>query len=122
MKKKVLTFSSLVIGSGLFYAIRRLRAAKKPRREFEERQLKSGARAESFAHELDDQGTDQFEASRILKNIRDEGFDSSDERFALALGRPTEEIVGWMDGTQLVDADVLLKAKALANQRGIPIQ
>ena len=42
--------------------------------------------------EIDDRDTDQFEASPILKNIRDTAFDSSDEKLALALGRPTDEI------------------------------
>src|SRR4051794_12619109 len=40
--------------------------------------------------QIDDQGTDQAAASHILREIRDQAFEASDERLALALGRPTE--------------------------------
>ena len=69
--------------------------------------------------EIDDQGTGQFEASQILKDIRDTAFDSSNEKLALALGRPTEEIEEWTSGSGLIDGDVVMKARALAIQRGI---
>jgi len=68
---------------------------------------------------IDDQGTDQFEASQILKNIRDNAFDASDEKLALALGRPTEEIEQWTSGNGTIDGDVIMKARALALQRGL---
>lgn len=68
---------------------------------------------------IDDKGTDQIEASQILKNIRDNGFDASDERLALALGRPTEEIEQWTSGNGSIDGDVIMKARALAIQRGL---
>jgi hypothetical protein len=70
---------------------------------------------------IDDQGTDQFEASQILKNIRDGAFDASDEKLALALGRPTEEIEEWTSGSGLIDGDVIMKARALALQRGLEV-
>lgn len=70
-------------------------------------------------HVIDDQGTDQFEASQILKHIRDNAFESSDEKLALALGRPTEEIEQWTSGIGLIDGDVVMKARALAIQRGL---
>ena len=68
---------------------------------------------------IDDKGTDQIEASHILKNIRDNGFDASDEKLALALGRPTEEIEQWTSGNGSIDGDVIMKARALAIQRGL---
>ena len=71
--------------------------------------------------EIDDRGTDQSEAGRILKNIRDTAFDASDEKLALALGRPTEEIVAWTTGSKTVDSDVVMKARALAIQRGVGV-
>jgi hypothetical protein len=71
---------------------------------------------------IDDQGTDQFEASQILKNIRDGAFDASDEKLALALGRPTEEIEEWTSGSGLIDGDVIMKARALALQRGLEVE
>ena len=72
--------------------------------------------------EIDDQGTDQTKASHILKEIRDSAFEGSDEKLALALGRPTEEIEQWNSGTELIDGDVIMKARALAMQRGLEIE
>jgi hypothetical protein len=79
----------------------------------------TGSQAEPV---IDDQGTDQFQASQILKNIRDSAFDASDEKLALALGRPTEEIEEWTSGAGLIDGDVIMKARALALQRGLQVE
>jgi hypothetical protein len=68
---------------------------------------------------IDDHGTDQVEALNILTHIRDTAFDSSDEKLALALGRPTEEIEAWTRGAEIIDGDVILKARGLAMARGI---
>ncbi len=72
--------------------------------------------------EIDDRGTDQNEAVRILTKIKDEAFDSSDEKLALALGRPVDEIQAWTRGEQIIDSDVLMKARALALERGLIIE
>ena len=72
-------------------------------------------------HAIDDQGTDQAEASNILKHIRDNAFEASDEKLALALGRPAEEIEEWTSGNGRIDGDVILKARTLALQRGFEI-
>lgn len=72
--------------------------------------------------EIDDRGTDQSEASEILKNIRDGAFDSSNEKLALALGRPTEEIEEWIRGAGTIDGDAVLKARTLAIERGLEIE
>ena len=74
------------------------------------------------SREIDDRGTGQHEAAEILKSIRDAAFDSSDEKLALALGRPTEEIEAWTGGDGTIDGDVVMKARALAGQRGVEIQ
>jgi hypothetical protein len=71
---------------------------------------------------VDDRGTTQTEARALLKNLRDRGFDSSDEKFAVALGRPLEDIEAWMGGTEPVDDDVIMKARGLAKERGIEIE
>jgi hypothetical protein len=71
---------------------------------------------------IDDRGTDQSEASQILKNIRDAAFDSSNEKLALALGRPPEEIEEWIGGAGTIDGDAVLKARALASERGLEIE
>jgi len=71
---------------------------------------------------IDDQGTGQNEASEILKSIRDDAFESSNERLALALGRPAEEIDAWLSGTETIDGDVLMKARNLAMERGVNVE
>lgn len=85
--------------------------------------IENGARASGNKHEhaIDDQGTDQAEASQILTHIRDNVFEASDEKLALALGRPTEEIEEWTSGNGLIDGDVIMKARTLAMQRGFEI-
>lgn len=72
-------------------------------------------------HVIDDQGTNQAAASQILKDIRDNAFEASNEKLALALGRPTEEIEEWTSGNGLIDGDVILKARTLAMQRGFEL-
>jgi len=67
---------------------------------------------------LDDQGTSQEEAAEILQILRDQLFDGSDEAFALALGRTSKEVKAWFSGNEPVDADVLLKARGIAIERG----
>lgn len=71
---------------------------------------------------IDDRGTDQSAALQILTSIRDGAFDSSNEKLALALGRPTEEIEEWMEGAGTIDGDVVQKARALATERGFQIE
>lgn len=68
---------------------------------------------------LDDQGTTQEEATEILQMLRDDVFESSDEKLALALGRPAEEVKAWLSGKLTVDEDGLAKARGLAMERGI---
>lgn len=73
-------------------------------------------------HAIDDQGTTQADASRILREIRDHAFEASNEKLALALGRPTEEIEQWTSGSGLIDGDVMIKARALSLQRGLAVE
>ena len=73
-------------------------------------------------HAIDDQGTDQSEASQILRSIRDKAFEASDEKLALALGRTTQEIEELLSGEGLIDGDVIIKARTLAMERGIEVR
>lgn len=70
---------------------------------------------------VDDQGTSQDEAAQILRNLRDRGFDASDEKLALALGRTAEEIHAFNSGLEVIDDDVIMKARGLAMHRGIRV-
>jgi hypothetical protein len=71
---------------------------------------------------VDDRGTNQTEGRAILKRLRDNGFESSDEKLAVALGRPLEEVQAWTGGTEPVDDDVIMKARGIAKERGIEIE
>jgi hypothetical protein len=71
---------------------------------------------------VDDRGTNQEEGRAILKRLRDNGFDSSDEKLAVALGRPLEEVQAWTGGEDQVDDDVIMKARGIAKERGIEIE
>ena len=71
---------------------------------------------------VDDRGTDQTEARAILKHLRDNGFEGSDEKLAVALGRPIEQVAAWMNGIEPVDDDVVMKARGIATDRNIQIE
>jgi hypothetical protein len=71
---------------------------------------------------VDDRGTDADGGLALLRRLRDGGFESDDEKFALALGRPVEEVSAWMDGTEPPDDDIIMKARGIAQERGIEIE
>ncbi len=71
---------------------------------------------------LDDQGTNQTEGRAIIKRLRDKAFDGNNEQLALALGRPVEEVEGWTGGAATVDDDVLMKARGIAQERGVAVE
>ena len=71
---------------------------------------------------LDDQGTNQTEGRAIITRLRDKAFDGNDDQLALALGRPVEEVEGWTGGAEPVDDDVLMKARGIAQERGIDVE
>jgi hypothetical protein len=72
--------------------------------------------------EVDDKGTDQDEAQNMLKTLRDQGFDGSDQKFAVALGRTIEQVQAMIGGTETIDDDVVMKARGIALNRGIAIE
>ena len=150
MRKTILLLSGVGIGAGLLYALNRgnKKAAPDQGESSNGKQELSGSDergrngngkgAKSSVSgiarpsmksaevevepEIDDRGTGQREASEILKSVRDAAFDQSDEKLALALGRPTEEIEAWTSGEGTIDGDVVMKARILADQRGVEIQ
>lgn len=71
---------------------------------------------------VDDQGTTQSEGRALLKHLCERGFDGDEEKVALALGRPVEEVQGWIGGAEPVDDDVVMKARGIAKERGIEIE
>jgi hypothetical protein len=73
-------------------------------------------------HIVDDRGTGQEKAARILRNLRDRAFEASDEKLAVALGRRVEEVAGWNAGRELIDDDVVMKARGIAMHRGVHVE
>ncbi len=59
---------------------------------------------------------DSAESLDVLRKLKTNVFDSSDEQLALALGRPVEEIKSWIGG-EAIDEDAQEKIHALAQQR-----
>jgi hypothetical protein len=58
----------------------------------------------------------------MLRKLRDRAFEASDEKLALALGRPVEEVTAWNVGQELIDDDVVMKARGIAIHRGVHIE
>jgi len=71
---------------------------------------------------VDDRGTDAAGGLELLRRLRDNGFESDDEKFAVALGRPVGEVAAWMDGSEAPDDDIIMKARGIAQERGIEIE
>ena len=107
--------AGLGVGGTLAYLIsRRARAARDQAKRIE-------SRGQSTDNVVDDQGTTQDEAAQILRNLRDRGFEASDEKLALALGRTAEEIRAFNSGLEVIDADVIMKARGIAMHRGVRV-
>jgi hypothetical protein len=71
--------------------------------------------------QVDDKGTDQEEAQRMLTALRDRGFDADNEKFATALGRSIEQVAAFIEGRETIDDDVVMKARGIALNRGIEV-
>ena len=82
----------------------------------------TGQAPDNTGGDVDDRGTTQAEGRAILKKLRDAGFEGSDEKLAVALGRPLEEVQGWTGGAETVDDDVIMKARGIAKERSIEIE
>jgi len=71
---------------------------------------------------VDDRGTSEAGGREILRQLRDQGFEADDEKLAIALGRPVEEVQGWMaGGDEPVDDDIIMKARGIAKERNIEV-
>ena len=80
------------------------------------------AAAQGNDNPLDDRGTDAAGGLALLRRLRDNGFESDDEKFAVALGRPVGEVAAWMAGSEAPDDDIIMKARGIAQERGIEIE
>ena len=139
MRKSILLISGVGIGAGVLYALTRGTKTGQDEKQNGNGKTQStepsshvmssdaGAsmrpvHAAEIEPVIDSLGTNQHEAAEILKTVRDAAFDSDDEKLALALGRPVEEIEAWTHGDGTIDGDVVMKARTLADKRGVEIQ
>jgi hypothetical protein len=100
------------LGSALAYLLSKVFSGREdalPQRQFPD-------------HIVDDRGTGQDKAARIIRKLRDRAFEASDEKLALALGRPIEEVAAWNAGRQVIDDDVVMKARGIAMHRGVHVE
>jgi hypothetical protein len=112
LRRLGLVVAGVGIGSIVAYLLSNLLGERKaviPQRQFPE-------------HIVDDRGTGQEKAARILRKLRDRAFEASDEKLALALGRPMSEIAAWNAGQQAIDDDVIMKARGIAMHRGVHVE
>jgi hypothetical protein len=72
--------------------------------------------------QVDDKGTDQEQAQRMLTTLRDQGFDGDNEKLAVALGRSAEQVQAMISGAETIDDDVVMKARGIALNRGIDLE
>ena len=72
--------------------------------------------------QVDDKGTDQEQAQRMLTTLRDQGFDGDNEKLAVALGRSAEQVKAMISGAETIDDDVVMKARGIALNRGIDLE
>ena len=72
--------------------------------------------------QVDDKGTDQEEARQLLIALRDRGFQGDNEKFAVALGRSVEQVQAFIDGSETIDDDVVMKARGIALNRDVEIE
>lgn len=72
---------------------------------------------------VDAEGTTEGQGREMLRRLRDKGFDGDDEKLAVVLGRPVEQVQGWTaEGAEPVDDDIVMKARGIAGERGIEIE
>ena len=72
---------------------------------------------------VDAVGTTTTEGREIIQRLRDQGFEGDDEKLAVALGRPVEQVQSWTRGeAESVDDDIVMKARGIAKERGLNIE
>jgi plasmid maintenance system antidote protein VapI len=68
---------------------------------------------------MDDPGTGGNGARDLLENLRDAEFGGSTEETAIALGRTPEEIEDILNGGEVLDEDLAMKVRGIAQERGV---
>ena len=65
--------------------------------------------------------TDEQSSPEILRNFIDNGFESDTGQAALVLGRTPEELESMLNGEMVVDDDLEMKIRGIADERGIQL-
>ena len=112
LRRLAIVATGMGLGAVLAYLISKARVTREDRPRV--RQIPE--------HIVDDRGTGQEKAAQILRNLRDRAFEASDEKLALALGRPLEEIDAWNEGQAPIDSDAIMKARGIAIHRGVRVE
>lgn len=71
---------------------------------------------------VDSKGTTRTEAKEMLENLYRRGFFENMDELALALGRNTGELENIFSGREMMDDDLAMKVRALAEERSIKIE
>ncbi len=58
------------------------------------------------------------ESLELLKKLKTQVFESSDEKLALALGRPVSELEAWFSGAEQIDEDAQEKIHGFGKGKG----
>jgi hypothetical protein len=109
--------AGLGLGGTLAYLLARRSRATKSTASREDSNFKP-----TSDNPVDDRGTNQDKAAKMLLNLRDRGFEANDEKVAVALGRTAEEFQAFSSGLETIDDDVIMKARGLAMHRNIQIE
>lgn len=71
---------------------------------------------------VDDKGTTQEQARQILENFCRSGFENDVGKCALVLGKSPEQISDFIGGAEIIDDDLMMKIRGVAEERGIKIE
>jgi hypothetical protein len=58
----------------------------------------------------------ETESREVLQRLKTEIFDNDNEKVAIAMGRPIDEIVAWFGGAE-IDEDAQMKMHGIAKER-----
>lgn len=65
--------------------------------------------------------SDERSGVDLLRHYIDNGFESDLDRAAVTLGRTPEELESMLDGEMVVDDDLEMKIRGIADERGIEL-
>jgi plasmid maintenance system antidote protein VapI len=71
---------------------------------------------------VDDRGTTQNEARRMLAAFLRDGFENDIDEVAVVMGRPREEIEDFLNGDEIIDDDFVMKVRGIVQERDIEIE